>query len=146
MKRVFVFILAAFLVLSFAGIGLADDVTKTLTFEWTMEDTTNLKEWQLLWSDTAGGPYDIDPASVIAYDSALPGPTYASPEAIDVFGNQATHVIKYFVLVACGDIPQPDGTTKFICSDYSNEVNHDFWIPAGQFSVPVQFIIKTVSP
>ena len=141
MKKVLFLLIAALVCLAPVMVQ-AEGTTKTLTFEWTMNDTTNLKEWVLKWSETAGGPYDVEPAAVIAYDPSAPGPVYSSPEVINVTGDTATHVIKYFVLVACGDVPQADGSKKYMCSGNSNEVSWDFWIPAGQFSVPVQFNIK----
>lgn len=114
-------------------------MAETLTFQWNQPDATNLKEWRLYWSDSVGGPYDIQEIAVIPYSGGEgPFTTSATPE---VSGQQATFVKKYFVLVACGDLPQSDGTTKYECSENSNEVSHDFWIPAGKFSVPIQFEI-----
>jgi hypothetical protein len=117
----------------------AADVTKTLTFQWTQEDTTNLKEWKLFWSDTSGGPYTE--IAIFPYDPNVTGPVYSSSESATVTGEQGTTVTKFFVLIACGDIPQAGGTTNYLCSADSNEVSHGFWIPAGQFSVPVNFNI-----
>jgi len=134
--------LAVFLVMvCFVVPAYAADTTKTLTFEWSMEDTTNLKEWKLLWSDTSGPPYTE--LKVIPYPIDG-GPVYSSPATIPVTGEQGTHVIKYFVLIACGDVPQEGGGLEYLCSVDSNEVSYDFWIPAGQFSVPVQFNIVEV--
>ena len=121
--------------------SMAEDLTETLTFEWDQEDTTNLKDWRLYWSDNAGGPYDEKEVAIIAYNPSDPGPTYSSPAAASVSGPQGSTVTKYFVLVACGDIPQPDQTTKYECSENSNEVSYNFWIPAGQFSIPIKFKI-----
>jgi hypothetical protein len=126
--------------LLFSGHAFAADVTETVTFEWDQTDTTNLKEWRLYWADVAGGPYDTQEVALIPFDGSA-GPTYSSPADATVTGPQGTHVTKFFVLVACGDIPQEDGTTAYKCSENSNEVSHAFWIPAGQFSVPVQFKI-----
>ena len=128
--------------LLFSWVAFAADTTETLTFEWDQTDTTNLKEWRLYWGDAAGGPYDTQEVAVIPFDGSA-GPTYSSPADATVSGPQGTHVTKYFVLVACGDIPQNDGTTNYECSTNSNEVSHAFWIPAGQFSVPIQFKIVT---
>lgn len=133
MKKLFLVILATLFLLS-AGTVLAE----TLTFEWTQADLTNLKEWKLLWSDTQGGPY-VD-LTTIGYDGSA-GPSYSSPADVEVTGKQGTHAMKYFVLRACGDIPQQDGSTSYLCSKDSNEVSKDFWIPAGTFSVPLNFEI-----
>lgn len=141
MKKIVSTVLALFLIFFVTDL-FAEDVTKTLTFEWDQTDTTNLKDWRLYWGDAQGGPYDTAPVAVIPYDSTQTGPTYSSPASATVTGSPATTVTKYFVLVACGDIPQPDGTTDYQCSTNSNEVSHDFWIPAGKFSVPVNFSIK----
>jgi len=135
MKKLFGLVLVLMLV--FSVNVLAAETTETLTFEWTQEDTTNLKEWKLFWSDVAGGSYTE--IAVITYNPENEGPVHTGVEEILVTGDQATYVKKYFVLRACGDIPQPDGTATYLCSEDSNEVSHDFWIPAGVFSVPVQF-------
>jgi len=123
----------------FFGFAVADDTTKTLTFEWTQTDTVNLKEWKLLWSDTSGGEF-VEVAT-IPYDSEVLGPVYTGSETINVTGKQGTYVLKYFILRACGDIPMKEGT-EYICSENSNEVSYNFWIPAGVFSVPINFTIK----
>jgi hypothetical protein len=124
-----------------AIVGFTSQVyAETLTFEWTQSDTTNLKEWKLFWGDASGGPYTE--AAVIPYDPHVAGPIYSSPATLSVTGEQGTNVTKYFVLVACGDIPQADGSTEYLCSKDSNEVSNKFWIPAGVFSVPVNFQIK----
>jgi hypothetical protein len=139
MKKIYS-IFCVLLIMLFASVGFAAEVTETVEFEWDQEDTTNLKDWRLYWADVAGGPYATDPVVIIPFDGSA-GPTYSGPASATVTGNQGTHVTKYFVLVACGDIPQEDGTTQYLCSDNSNEVNYAFWIPAGQFSVPIQFRI-----
>ena len=112
-----------------------------LTFEWNQADLTNLKEWKLFWGDASGGPYTE--LSVIAYDES-PGPIYSSPADAPVTGDQGTTVTKYFVLIACGDVPQEGGGAEYMCSADSNEVSHGFWIPAGMFSVPFNFQIVVV--
>lgn len=122
-----------------ANIGAAEEAVETVTFGWDQEDLTNLTQWELMWSDTAGGPYDQ--VAIISYDPGASGPGFTAPVEATVTGEQATHVVKYFVLRACGDIPQADGSTLYECSDYSNEVSYDFWIPAGRFSIPVNFLI-----
>jgi len=139
MKKLFAAIIVVFFILT--GMCWAADTTETLTFQWEQTDTTNLKEWRLYWSEAVGGPYNVDPVAIISYDPNDAGPTYTSSANAPVSGNPGTIVKKYFVLVACGDLPQSDGTTKYECSGNSNEVSHDFWIPAGKFSVPVQFTI-----
>jgi hypothetical protein len=116
--------------------------TKTLTAQWEMTDTTNLKEWKLFWSDVTGGPYEE--ILVIPYDPNDPGPIYTSPATVTVTGPQGTTVTKYFVMISCGDIPQEGGGTQYLCSGDSNEASADFWIPAGQFSVPLNFQITAV--
>ena len=131
-------ILTAILLL--CAISVSADVTETITFAWEQDDTTNLAEWRLYWSDVAGGPYDEQEIAIIEYIPGT-GPTHQGPATATVVGEQGTHVTKYFVLVACGNIPQEDGNTAYMCSEDSNEVSYDFWIPAGMFSVPVDFRI-----
>ena len=131
-------LLIALLSIAFiASLAMAGSVTKTVTFGWTQEDTTNLKEWDLLWSDSSGGPYTS--LVKIPYNTGDPAGDFQSPTEAIVTGDQATNVVKYFIMKACGDIPQADGTTVYKCSDPSNEVSASFWIPAGEFSVPVNF-------
>ena len=143
MKKLLV-VMTAILLLTFVPFANATDVTQTLIFQWEQSDTIDLKDWRLYWSDTADGPYDEVPVAVIPYDPNATGPTYSSPTSATVAGNPGTTVTKYFVLVACGDKPQSDGTTNYLCSANSNEVSHGFWIPAGQFSAPVQFTITVI--
>lgn len=140
MKRIFLTLIALFLVFTLAPVVEGEDVTEQLTFEWRMEDTTNLKEWKLLWNETPGGPYEK--VAVIPYDPNDPGPVYSNETSTMVTGDQATHIMKYFVMIACGDIPQSDGALEYSCSDNSNEVFHNFWIPAGMFSIPIDFQIR----
>lgn len=116
----------------------AADLTETVTFEWDQEDTTNLKEWRLYWGDAPGGPYAEQEVALIPYPGSG-GPSYSSPAEATVSGEQGSTVTKHFVLVACGDIPQEGGGTAYSCSENSNEVSHGFFIPAGRFSVPVNF-------
>ena len=137
MKKI---ILAMIFLLAMLSIAISAETTKTLTFEWNQEDVTNLKEWKLFWSNTPGGEYAE--IAIIAYDPGVAGPVYSSPETIKVTGEQGTHVTKCFILRACGDVPQQGGGTKYLCSPDSNEVSYTFWIPAGQFSVPLDFKIN----
>ena len=119
----------------------ADTATQTLTFQWEQPGSlTYLKEWKIYWSDKQGGPYDTQEIATIPY-SGTPATTYTAAESPVVSGNPGTTVTKYFVIIACGDIPQQDGSTKYECSDNSNEVSHGFWIPVGQFQAPVKFQI-----
>jgi hypothetical protein len=140
MKTLVVSILTIlFVVFSFQSV-VADEVTETLTFEWEQDDTTNLKEWVMAWGASAGGPYtDL---ITLPYSAGDPAGTFSSPVDAVVTGQQATTETRYFVLKACGDIPQGDGTTAYECSVWSNEASYGFWIPAGKFSVPVQFRIR----
>jgi len=132
MKR----LLALTLTILFLMVGSV--LAETLTFEWRQTDLTNLREWKLFWGDASGGPYTE--LSTIAYDGGS-GPIYSSPADVNVTGDQGTNIVKYFVLIACGDVPQEGGSTEYMCSEDSNEVNYSFWIPAGMFSVPVEFRI-----
>ena len=133
MKRLF---LVCLIVLMSAAFSLAE----TVTFSWKQPNLSNVKEWNLYWSDTAGGPYDSNVVAKFEYDGT-PQPVYQNNTDPKVIGNPGTTVSKYFVLVACGDIPQQDGSLKYECSNDSNEVSYDFWIPVGQFEAPVDFQI-----
>lgn len=137
MKKIFLLILAFAFVM--APMAYADDVTETLTFAWEQDDVTNLTQWEMHWGDAAGGAYTQ--LLVLPYNAGDPAGTFQTPVNATVTGAQGTTVTKYFVLRACGDIPQAEGDPVYECSDWSNEVSYGFWIPAGQFSVPVQFRI-----
>lgn len=139
MKRLFKILTILLSIMLLSSIAVIAD-SYTVTAQWDQSDTTNLKEWKLFWSDTSGGPYTE--IMVIPYDPAAGGPTYTSPASVDVTGPQGTMVKKYFVMIACGDIPQADSTTKYECSVDSNQAEYDFWIPAGKFSIPLNFEIK----
>ena len=136
MKKIIALILLFFFI---AIPAVADEVTQTLTFAWEQDDTTNLLEWEMRWGTAAGGPYTQ--LATIPYNAGDPAGTFQSPVNSTVTGAPATTETRYFVLRACGNIPQQDGTTVYECSEFSNEVSFGFWIPAGQFSVPVQFRI-----
>ena len=135
LKAILVFIIGFSL---FIGVSIVQAESYTVTAQWEQQDTTNLKEWKLFWSETSGGPYvEI---MIIPY-SGSGGPIYTSPASVSVNGNQGTTVTKYFVMIACGDIPVETGGTEYKCSDDSNEASYNFWVPAGQFSVPLNFQI-----
>ena len=116
------------------GIVLAE----TVTFEWTQPNLTYVKHWQIHWSDTENGAYES--IAVVAYNGT-PSATYSSEETIEVTGSPATSVTKWFLARACGDVPVEGGSTEYQCSGDSNKVSKAFWIPAGQFSVPLNFEI-----
>jgi len=137
MKKVFVLVLAILFVIGVAA--WADQTTETLTFQWDQPNLTNVKEWKIYWGDTSGGPYDTIPVATVAYTGGA-GPFEAVGNPV-VTGDSATTVKKYFVAVACGDVPQADGSTKYECSADSDEISHDFWIPFGGFEAPVTFKI-----
>jgi len=118
----------------------ASETIEVVTFAW--DDTNDpgaVKNFEMYWGVTAGGPYIK--LAVIPY--ALESPVEAT-----VTGSPGTTETRYFVLTACGDIIQEDGSMLYMCSGddegnmaFSNEVSYDFWIEADGFSVPVQFRI-----
>jgi hypothetical protein len=137
MKKTLVILLGLFL---FAAPALCDEMSKTLIFQWDQdsESLVNLTQWELHWGAAAGGPYTN--LTNIGYDGTA-STTFESPATAVVTGQPGTNETRYFVLKACGDIPQEDGSTIYDCSGWSNEVPYDFWIPATGFSAPVQFRI-----
>jgi len=125
----------------FAGSVNAAEKVETLTFAWdhvSAEGGVAVVNWQMEWGVTAGGPYTklVD----IPY-AATTGASYESPVQAVVTGQPGTHETRYFILRACGDVPIEGGGTEYQCSDPSNEVSYNFWIPAGGYSAPVQFRI-----
>lgn len=123
-----------------APVVMADDSTETLTFAWDQDSVENLKQWEMHWGATPGGSYSK--LTDITYAGGT-GPTFESPVEAVVTGQPGTHETRYFVLRACGDLPQDDGSTAYECSDFSNEVSYGFWIPAKGFSIPMTFRITT---
>ena len=136
-------ILVMVMALLFAVGAVADQTVKTLTFGWEQTNLTNVTQWEMHWSVTAGGPYAE--MAVISYDGSGAA-SYESPVTATVTGEPATTETRYFVLRACGNVAQQDGTTLYLCSDFSNEVSYDFWIPFGQFEVPVNFQVVPTTP
>ena len=122
------------------GSVLADDLIETITFEWDDPNEAGaVKNFEMYWGVTAGGPY----TKLVVIPYALTSPVQAT-----VTGPGGSTQTRFFVLTACGDMPQEGGGTEYRCSEtdddppkmaFSNEVSHDFWIPVGSFSVPVQF-------
>ena len=135
MKQLFLILSLLLCIVSFSH---ADVVVETLTFGWDQNDLTNVDDWEMHWGVTPGGPYAI--AGTILYDGNGNTGQQAPLEAT-VTGNPETTEIRYFVLKACGDVTQEGGSIERMCSEWSNEVSHDFWIPFGGFEVPVQFRI-----
>ena len=127
------------MLLAFGGFVSAAETVKTVTFAWDQDDVTNLTQWEMHWSVTAGGPY-IKVATIL-YNEGSPAGAFESPVEATVTGNPGTTETRYFVLRACGDLPQEGGGTVYECSDDSNEISYGFWIPAGKFKVPINFRI-----
>ena len=134
MKKIF----TALLILSFLFIcGQAAAVDKTVTFAWDPHpDMATIINFEFHWSDVAGGPY----AQLVVVPKA-DAVDSTEPIQATVTGPPGTLVTRYFILLACGDVLQEDGTTLYQCSDSSNEVPDDFWIPAAGFQQVVNFRI-----
>lgn len=117
--------------------ALAAEKMQTLTFAWeyTIGDVPVIT-WQMNWAPTQGGPYTK--LADIPFANSSTG-TWESPVQATVIGAPGTHETRYFTLLACGNVPQSDGSTIYECSTPSNEVSYDFWIEPSGFSAPVQF-------
>ena len=111
----------------------AAEITKT--FAWDEPtDLAAIKNWEMHWGSTKGGPY----AKLM--DIPKDG-DYQSPVVVDITGPPGTNQTRYFVMKACGDVIQADASTKYECSENSNEVSFAVWIPANKYEVPVNFRI-----
>jgi hypothetical protein len=134
MKKVFL----VFLMAVFAAMAQADEqVSETVTFAWDAHPQIDrITHFVMSWSDQAGGPYAE--LVQISKDNAVDN---QEPVEAIVSGPEETTVTRYFVLLACGDVTQDDGSIINECSEPSNEVSHDFYIPFGGFQVPVNFRI-----
>ncbi len=126
------------LMLSLVTLCFATEKIETVTFGWDQNDLTNVTQWEMDWSVTAGGPYAQ--LTTIPYDGSS-GTAFQSPIIATVTGEPGTTETRYFVLKACGDIPIEGGGTEYQCSSYSNEVSKGFWIPVGAYEVPINFRI-----
>lgn len=125
------------------AIAHAKDLTEKKTFVWSAGsnwETQTPTQFELYWGVVAGGPYTL--LATVSYEQATAPPEFSSAVEAVVTGNPGTEETRYFVLAACGDVPQQDGTTIYECSDNSNEVSYTFWIPADQFSIPGNFRIE----
>ena len=114
----------------------ADPTVETVTFAWDQTDRTFLQDWEMHWGDAAGGPYVL--LATLEYTGADQD-NFEGDVIATLVGPAATTITRYFVLLACGDVPQEDETVARECSQPSNEVSHAFWIPFGGFQVPIQF-------
>ena len=140
LRNYLVVLTSLLIVLTLALPVYSAEKTETLTFEWehTAGDVP-VKTWQLEWGIAPGGPYTK--LTDVPYADAVGG-VYQAPVQAVVTGQPGTHETRYFILKACGDVPQEGGGTAYQCSDPSNEASYAFWIPSTGFSAPVQFTIK----
>jgi len=128
-------LLVYFAIVLFCFVSAAGAAEITKTFAWDEPaDLALIKNWEMYWGTTKGGPY----AKLM--DIPKDG-NYEEPVTVDISGPPATNQTRYFVMKACGDLLQEDGTTKYECSEDSNEASFTVWIPATQFKIPVNFRI-----
>ena len=132
MKKSFISLAIIF----FAFAAYANEITESRTFAWDMSDLENVVQWEMEWSDFEAEQFIK--LGDIPYDGN-PQPSFEAILEATVTGPAGTMVRKYFRLRTCGNTPQSDGTTTYECSGYSNVVYSDFWIPANEFQVPVNF-------
>ena len=119
----------------FGGYVISDAAEKVVTFAWDEPaDIDVIKNWEMHWGSTKGGPY----AKLM--DIPKDG-DYTEPVTVDITGPPATNQTRYFILKACGDVVQEDASTLYECSGDSNEASFTVWIPANKFEVPVNFRI-----
>jgi len=132
-----IFKIALILFLLLATAVNAAEITKTFAWD-TPADMDIITKWELHWGNTAGGPY-VKLTDIIK----VAGQTvFEAPATVDISGPAATTQTRYFVLKACGDIPQAGGGTVYECSGNSNETDFSVWIPANGCEVPVNFRVK----
>jgi len=132
-KQIFKNLLIVLLIVLLPVLVSAAEITKT--FAWDEpSDLAQIKNWEMHWGSTKGGPY----AKLV--DVPKDG-NFEEPVTVDISGPPGTNQTRYFVMKACGDLPQADGGTKYECSDNSNEVSFTVWIPAAAFQLPVNFRI-----
>lgn len=131
-------IIGLLIVLFAVVIVSAAEVTEIRTFAWDMTNLDHVTQWEMEWGENAEGPFTS--LGNIPYDGN-PQPTFQAALEATVTGPSGTTQTRYFRLRTCGDVPQQDNTTVYECSTYSNIVPSDFWIPVGEFQVPVEFRI-----
>jgi hypothetical protein len=135
MKKIYLIMMILFGLAVFCA--SAAEVSETVTFAWDHDNPAAVKNFEMHWGVTAGGPY----AELAVIPKSGAGPGYESPVGAVVTGSPGTTETRFFVLRACGDIPQEGGGTVYECSTWSNEVSHAFWIPAEGYTAPIQFRI-----
>jgi hypothetical protein len=126
------------LMIAFAAIAFAAEVTEIRIFAWDQTELTNVTQWEMEWGLTEDGAFAL--LGTILYDGT-PQTPFRAPLEATVTGPGGTTQTRWFRLRTCGDVPQQDGSTEYLCSTYSNVISSDFWIPAGEFQVPVEFRI-----
>ena len=119
----------------FVMVSMSFAAEQIRTFAWDEPaDIDVIKNWEMHWGSTKGGPY----AKLM--DIPKDG-DYTEPITVDITGPPATNQTRYFVLRACGDVVQEDASTLYECSGDSNEASFTVWIPANKFEVPINFRI-----
>lgn len=131
---------ALVMVFLFAWFAEAGETIETKTFGWNAGSnwaTSPPTKFKMFWNDSESGEY----ALMETFEaSGTGGPdSFSSPLEVTVSGPPSTWVTKYFVLKACGDVQQEDGSTQEICSDPSNVLEQKFWIKFDGYSIPVRF-------
>ena len=119
----------------FVMVSMSFAAEQIRTFAWDEPaDIDVIKNWEMHWGSTKGGPY----AKLM--DIPKDG-DYTEPVTVDITGPPATNQTRYFILKACGDVVQEDASTLYECSGDSNEASFTVWIPANKFEVPINFRI-----
>ncbi len=121
MKKLIIFLAVALLTISaFAG-------QKNLKFEWEQALSPDLLQWNLYYSETAGGPYTLLTDIVYAGE---PGPQFTSDPII--FTSPDGQAVTYYFVLTAEDASGNE-------SRYSNEVSEiiDFEAPDAPFTFTV---------
>ena len=119
MKKLIIGLLIAF----FAITVSAAEVTETRIFAWDMSSLEFVTQWSMEWSEAEEGPFIH--LGNIPYDGK-PQSTFQTALDATITGPSGTTQIRYFILRTCGDVPQPDSGTEYLCSAYSNVASSDF--------------------
>ena len=113
----------------------AANTVDTRIFVWDAGENWDIvapEFYKMYWSEAETSTYTL----LTTFPAAE---SYTSPVEVTLTGKPLTWTTRYFVLVACGNLANEDGSITEQCSAVSNVVAEDFWIPFQGYGKPINF-------